>query len=92
MREPFSQARERRVPALVVDARGQLGDVVGRRVGLEAADLAEVVDRVAGVPGRAADAEDEQPSARSRIAASPLATASIEAASSAPIMSVVSVR
>ena len=51
------------VPALVVHARGQLRHVVGRRVGLEAADLAEVVDRVAGVARRAADAEDEQPPA-----------------------------
>ena len=59
--EPLGEAR---VPALVVHARGQLGDVVGRRVGLEAADLAEVVDRVAGVAGRAADAEDEEAPAR----------------------------
>ena len=55
--EPLGEAG---VPALVVHARGQLGDVVGRRVGLEAADLAEVVDGVAGVAGRAADAQDEQ--------------------------------
>ena len=64
-REPLSHSEKRGVPALVVDAGGQLGDVVGRRVGLEAADLAEVVDGVAGVAGRAADAEDEQaPAAR----------------------------
>ena len=62
-RETFSQAVKDGVPALVVDARGQLGDVVGRRVGLEAAELAEVVDGVAGVPGRAAHAEDEEPAA-----------------------------
>ena len=47
---PASQAAKRRVPALVVDARGQLGDVVGRRVRLEAAQLAEVVDGVAAWP------------------------------------------
>ena len=58
--EPLGEAG---LPALVVHARGQLGHVVGRRVRLEAADLAEVVDRVAGVPGRAADAQDEQPPA-----------------------------
>jgi hypothetical protein len=51
---------ERRLPALVVRARGQLGDVVGRRVGLEVADLAEVVDGVRGVPRAAADPEDEE--------------------------------
>src|SRR5438270_11848750 len=46
---------EGRVPALVVDPGGQLADVVGRRVGLDAADLAEVVDGMARVAGRAAD-------------------------------------
>ena len=35
-------------------------DVVGRRIGLEPAQLAEVVDRMSRVPGRATDAEDEQ--------------------------------
>ena len=54
---------EDRVPALVVGAGGELGHVVGGRVGLEPAQLAEVVDRVAGVPGRSADAEHEQPPA-----------------------------
>ena len=48
-REPSQPRRERGVPALVVGPGGQLGDVVGRRVGLEVADLAEVVDGVAGV-------------------------------------------
>ncbi len=62
-REPRSHSREDGVPALVVGARGELGDVVGRRVGLEPAQLAEVVDRVARVARRAADAEDEQPPA-----------------------------
>src|SRR5262249_19677170 len=54
---------EAALPALVVDAGGQLRDVVRGGVSLQAAQLAEVVDGVAGVPGRAADAEDEQPAA-----------------------------
>ena len=58
--EPLGEAG---VPALVVDPRGELGDVVGRGVGLEAADLPEVVDGVAGVTRRAADAEDEEAAA-----------------------------
>ena len=41
-------------------------DVVGRRVGLDADDLPEVVDGVRGVGGAAADAQDEQPSAAAR--------------------------
>ena len=84
-RRETSQPRgEAGVPALVVDAGGQLGDVVGGRVGLEAADLAEVVDRVAGVAGRAADAEDEQPPAPSRTSAEARRPcASIASASSA---------
>ena len=56
-------AGEAGLPAFVVGARGQLGNIVGGRVGFEAAQLAKVVDRVAGVPGRAADAQDEQTSA-----------------------------
>jgi len=59
--EPLGEAR---VPALVVDARRELGDVVRGRVGLEAADLAEVVDGVARVTRRAAHAEDEEAPAR----------------------------
>ncbi len=35
-------------------------DVVGRRVGLDPAQLAEVVDGVRGMAGAAADADDEQ--------------------------------
>src|SRR5690242_13457567 len=50
------------VPALVVHARGQLRDVVGGRVRLVVAQLAEVVDGVARVGRRAAHAEDEEPS------------------------------
>ena len=54
---------EHRLPALVVGARRQLRHVVGRRVGLEAGELAEVVDGVRAVAGAAADAEEEQPAA-----------------------------
>ena len=50
-------------PALVVCARGEFGDVVRRRVGLEAADFAEVIHRVRRVARAAADAEDEEPPA-----------------------------
>ncbi len=59
-REPAKPLGEARVPPLVVHARRQLADVVGRRVGLEPAQLSEVVDRVARVAGAAADAEDEE--------------------------------
>ena len=59
----FEPARQRGLPAVVVHARGQLADVVGRRVRLEAAELAEVVDRVAGMAGGSADAEHEETSA-----------------------------
>ncbi len=58
-RQPF---RVRRVPAVVVGARCQLRDIVGRRVALHPAELAEVVDRVRCVPGTSSDAEDEEPS------------------------------
>ena len=60
----LSHSTKTRRPALVVGARGQLRDVVGRRVGLDAGDLAEVVDRVRGMRRAAADAEDEEPAAR----------------------------
>ena len=59
----FSHSTKTRRPALVVGARGQLGDVVGRRVALDAGDLAEIVDGVRAVAGAAADAEEEQPAA-----------------------------
>ena len=51
------------VPALVVDPRRQLRDVVARGVALDVADLAEVVDRVRRVARAAAGAEDEEPPA-----------------------------
>ena len=41
----------------------QFGDIVRRRISLEAADFAEIVDGVAGVGRAAADAEDEKPPA-----------------------------
>src|SRR6185295_19790425 len=56
--EPFGEAT---VPPFVVHAGGQLGDVVGRGVGLEPADLPEVVDGMAGMPGRSSNAKDEKP-------------------------------
>jgi hypothetical protein len=48
------------VPAFVIRPGGELGNVVGGRVGFKTAQLAKVVDRVAGVAGRPADAQDEQ--------------------------------
>src|SRR5207237_7927188 len=58
----FRSVGEGAVPAVVVDARRELGDVVDGGVGLDHDDLAEVVDRVRCVARAAADAEDEQPS------------------------------
>ena len=51
------------VPALVVGAGGELGDVVGGGVSFKTAQLAKIVDRVTGVSGRAANSQDEQPAA-----------------------------
>src|SRR5207302_9643738 len=59
-REP---ALERIGPPRVVDAGGQLGDVVGGAVRLQAGDLPEIVDRVRGVRRASPDSEDEQPAA-----------------------------
>jgi hypothetical protein len=53
---------EARLPPLVVRPRRELCDVVGRCIRLEAAELAEVVDRVRGVRRAAPDPEDEEPS------------------------------
>src|SRR5579872_7452875 len=47
------------LPAVVVDAGGQLGDAVGRRVALDAGDFAEVADRMAGVCRASAHTEEE---------------------------------
>jgi hypothetical protein len=64
VRPTGSQPRgEHGVPTLVVGARGEFRDVVGGRIGFDAAELAEIVDRVAAVAGAAADAEQEQPPA-----------------------------
>ena len=52
-------ARVASVPAIVVDARGQLANVVGGRVALDAGYFAEVVDGMAGVACAAAYSEEE---------------------------------
>ena len=52
---------EARLPPLVVRPGRELRDVVGRRVRLEVAELAEVVDRMRRVCRPAADAEHEEP-------------------------------
>jgi hypothetical protein len=54
--------RKHRVPSFVVGARGKLRDVVDRAIGLDAAELAKVVDGVAAVGSAAADADQKQPS------------------------------
>ena len=54
---------EYRVPALVVRPGGELRNVVGRGVGLEAGQLPEVVDGVRAVAGTASDSEEEEPAA-----------------------------
>src|SRR6266550_362366 len=59
-REP---ALERIGPPRVVDAGGQLGDVVGGAVRLQAGDLPEIVDGVRGVCRAPPDPEDKQPPA-----------------------------
>jgi len=51
---------KRRLPAIVVNARRQLRDIIGRRVGFNAADFAKVVDRMRSVPGTAADSQNKQ--------------------------------
>ena len=53
----------RGVPAVVVDARGELGDVVGDAVGLDPGELPEVAGRVRRVAGAAARAAEEEPTA-----------------------------
>src|ERR1700730_1508317 len=51
------------IPTFVVDARGQLGHVIGGSVALDVGDLAEVVDGMGGVRRATADAKDEESSA-----------------------------
>ena len=63
------------------------------RVGLEAAELPEVVDRVAGVAGAPPDAEHEEASAVGAHAGDrPVATASMAAGSSLAMISALSAR
>ena len=52
--------REDGVPTLVIGARGQLGHVVDRAVGLDPAQLSEIIDGMAAIAGAAADADQEQ--------------------------------
>ena len=58
--EPFGKNRG---PAFIVGARGELGHIIRRRIGLEAADFAKIVHGMAGIARAAPDAENEQPSA-----------------------------
>ena len=53
-------AFENRGPAFVVCTSGQLGDIISRRISFKTGNLPEVVDRVRGVGGAAADTEDEK--------------------------------
>ena len=55
----FSHSTKIGRPALVVGARGQFRNVVGRRIGFDADDLAEVVDRMAAIAGAAANSKKE---------------------------------
>src|SRR5215470_3309103 len=67
IRQPasYQPLDENRLPAVVVGPGRQFGNVVGRRVTFEAADLSEIVDRVRSVGNASADAENEQsPAAR----------------------------
>src|SRR5262249_38490220 len=58
--EPFDVGA---LPALIVDPRGELGDVVGRGVTLDAEELAKVIHGVRAVAGAAAHAKEEYASA-----------------------------
>src|SRR6266851_3334893 len=60
---PHQPADVRLVPAVIVDARSQFGDVVGGGVAFDVGNLAEVVDGMRGVRRAAADPQDEKPSA-----------------------------
>ena len=50
-----------RVPSLVVGSGREFGDVVGRRIGLDAAKLAKIIDRMAAIARTASHAQKEQP-------------------------------
>src|SRR5215471_4714543 len=49
------------LPAVIVDARGEFGDIIGRRVALDAGELAEIVDRMRSVGCAATNAKKEKP-------------------------------
>lgn len=51
------------VPAVVVDAGGEFGDIIRRGVGLDLGDLTEVADGVRGMPRAAAHSEEKEPAA-----------------------------
>ena len=57
--EPGDEGLDR-VPTFVVGPGGQLGDIVGRGIGLDAGNLAKVVHGVGAVGRAAADAEEEK--------------------------------
>src|SRR5579863_2905424 len=59
----FKPSGENGIPALIVGARGQFRHVISGRIGFDAAELAEIVDRVAAISSAAADAQHEQPAA-----------------------------
>src|SRR2546425_10763381 len=48
------------LPSFVVGPGGQLGDIVGRCIGFDPAQLAKVIDGVTAMSGAAADTEQEQ--------------------------------
>ena len=50
-------------PALVVGPGGQLGDIVGRRINLESANLAKIVDGMGRIGRATTDTEDKESSA-----------------------------
>ena len=58
--EPFDKDG---LPSLIVRPGGQFRNVVGRRIGLEPGDLAEVIDGMRRIGRAAAHAEDEEPAA-----------------------------
>jgi hypothetical protein len=49
------------LPSLIIYARGELRDVVGRRISFDIAKLAEVIHRMAGIASTTAHSEDEKP-------------------------------
>ena len=78
---PLEPRRKESVPAFVVRASRELGDIVGGRVSFEMAKFAKVVHRMTRMSCRASDSQSEQLPPRSRVDASPIATSSIAAGS-----------